>query len=180
MITTVLFFQTYFQLLIPEFDLQWPSLFNPFVPNAPEKRCIGNKWVKAILIMLLSRFPLTFLLAQKSMCFFKKIQFSRLSESVIFISCSKDIGERATANTYCPVSLSSIVRKIFEKVLNNKLVDCIRKFDFLSDFQYQHAGPLYKLAEFQFRFSTLYLDFTVIASCGSGWVLGLFKDLLFF
>ena len=48
----------------------------------------------------------------------------------------RDIGERATAKTYCPVSLSSIVRKIFEKLLNNKLVDCIRTFDFLSDFKY--------------------------------------------
>lgn len=46
----------------------------------------------------------------------------------------RNIGERAIAKTYSSVSLSSIVRKILEKLLNDRFVDSIRKFGFLYDF----------------------------------------------
>ena len=40
--------------------------------------------------------------------------------------------------TNCPVSLFSVVIKIFEKVVNNRIVDQIEKFGLFSDFQ---CGP---------------------------------------
>ena len=46
----------------------------------------------------------------------------------------RNIGERAIGKTYSSVSLSSIVRKILEKLLNDRFVDSIRKFGFLYDF----------------------------------------------
>ena len=68
--------------------------------------------------------------------FFKRFSFLDSRKVSFLLPVVKNINERAMAETYFPVSLSSIVRKIFEKLLNNRLVDCIRKFDFLSDFQY--------------------------------------------
>ena len=48
----------------------------------------------------------------------------------------KNVGERSTAKNYCPVSLLSVVSKVFEKLINNRIVDHLEKCDLFSDFQY--------------------------------------------
>ena len=35
----------------------------------------------------------------------------------------KNVGERSTAKNYCPVSLLSVLSKVFEKLVNNRIVD---------------------------------------------------------
>ena len=42
----------------------------------------------------------------------------------------KDVGERSTAKRYCPVSLLSMVRKVFEKLLNNRIADHVEECGF--------------------------------------------------
>ena len=51
-------------------------------------------------------------------------------------SAFKDVGERSTAKNCCPVSLLSVVSKVFEKLVNNRIVDHQEKCDLFSDFQY--------------------------------------------
>ena len=48
----------------------------------------------------------------------------------------KNIGERSTAKDYHPVSLLSVVSKVFEKLVNNRVVDHLEKCGLFSDFQY--------------------------------------------
>ena len=48
----------------------------------------------------------------------------------------KNIGERSTAKNYRPVSLLSVVSKVFEKLVNNRIVDHLEKCGLFSDFQY--------------------------------------------
>ena len=48
----------------------------------------------------------------------------------------KNVGERSTAKNYCPVSLFSVVRKVFEKLISNRIVDNLEKCGLFSDFQY--------------------------------------------
>ena len=48
----------------------------------------------------------------------------------------KIVGERSTAKNYCPVSLLSVVSKVFEKLVNNRIVDDLEKCGLFSDFQY--------------------------------------------
>ena len=48
----------------------------------------------------------------------------------------KNVGERSTAKNYCPVSLFSVVRKVFEKLVNNKVIDHLEKSGLFSDFQF--------------------------------------------
>ena len=48
----------------------------------------------------------------------------------------KNVGERSTAKNYSPVSLLFVVRKVFEKLVNNRIVDYLEKCGLLSDFQY--------------------------------------------
>ena len=48
----------------------------------------------------------------------------------------ENVGERSTAKNYHPVSLLSMVSKVFEEPVNNKFVDHLKKCSIFSDFQY--------------------------------------------
>ena len=48
----------------------------------------------------------------------------------------KNVGERSTAKNYRPVSLLSVVSKVFEKLVNNRIVDHLEKSGLFSNFQY--------------------------------------------
>ena len=48
----------------------------------------------------------------------------------------KNVGERSTAKNCHPVSLLSVVCKVFSKLVNNRLVDQLKICDLFSDFQY--------------------------------------------
>ena len=39
----------------------------------------------------------------------------------------KNVDERSTAKNYCPVSLLAAVSKVFEKLVNNRIVDHLEK-----------------------------------------------------
>ena len=45
----------------------------------------------------------------------------------LVVSVFKNVGERSTAKNYRPVSLLSVVSKVFEKFLNNRIVDHLEK-----------------------------------------------------
>ena len=49
----------------------------------------------------------------------------------------KNVGERSAAKNYRPVSLLSVVSKVFEKLVNNRVVDYLEKCGLFSDFQYR-------------------------------------------
>ena len=48
----------------------------------------------------------------------------------------KNVGERSTTKNYRPVSLLSVVSKVFEKLVNNRIVYHLGKCGLFSDFQY--------------------------------------------
>ena len=48
----------------------------------------------------------------------------------------KNVGERSTAKNCRPVSLLSVVRKVFEKLVNNRIIDHLEKCGLFSNFQY--------------------------------------------
>ena len=58
---------------------------------------------------------------------FEGILFSRLLEVSLVIPAFKNVGERSTTKNYRPVSLLSVVSKVFEKLVNNRLVDHLEK-----------------------------------------------------
>ena len=39
----------------------------------------------------------------------------------------KNVGERSTAKSYCPVSLLSVVSKVVEKLVSNRIADYLEK-----------------------------------------------------
>ena len=48
----------------------------------------------------------------------------------------KNVGERSTAKNYRPVSLLSVVSNVFEKLVNNRIVDHLEKCGLFSNFLY--------------------------------------------
>ena len=60
------------------------------------------------------------------------VSFPRLLEGFIRGPLFKNL----TAKNYHPVCLLSVVSKVFEKVINNRIVDHLEKCSFFSDFQY--------------------------------------------
>ena len=48
----------------------------------------------------------------------------------------KNVVERSAAQNYRPVSLLSVVSKVFKKLVNNRIVDHLEKSGLFSDFQY--------------------------------------------
>ena len=54
----------------------------------------------------------------------------------LMVPVFKNVGERSTAKNYHPVSLLSVVSKVFEKLVNNRIVDHLEKCGLFSDFQY--------------------------------------------
>ena len=52
----------------------------------------------------------------------------------LLVSVFKNVGERSTVKNYCPFSLLSVVGKVLEKLVNNRIVDPLEKCDLFSDF----------------------------------------------
>ena len=52
------------------------------------------------------------------------------------VTVFKNVRERSTAKNYRPVSLLFVVSKVFEKTVNNRIVDHLEKSTLFSDFQY--------------------------------------------
>ena len=47
----------------------------------------------------------------------------------LVVSVFKNVGERSTAKNYRPVGLLSVFSKVFEKLVNNRIVDHLEKCD---------------------------------------------------
>ena len=80
----------------------------------------------------------------KAKVFAENVSANRLKESC-FPDCSKvssvvpvfkNVGDRSTAKNYHPVSLLSVVSKVFEKLVSNNIVDHLEKCGLFSNFQY--------------------------------------------
>ena len=52
------------------------------------------------------------------------------------VAVFKNVGERSNAKNYHPAGLLSVVSKVFEKLVNNRIVDHLEKCGHFSDFQY--------------------------------------------
>ena len=71
-----------------------------------------------------------------------KVSCSDYIPVVVLKNCEPELSyklaerERSTAKNYRPVSLFPAVSKVFEKLVNDRIVDDLEKSDLFSDFQY--------------------------------------------
>ena len=57
----------------------------------------------------------------------KGVVFSKLVEDLIGGPVFKNVGERSVARNNCLVSLLSVVSEVFQKLVNNRIVDDLEK-----------------------------------------------------
>ena len=79
---------------------------------------------------------LSYILAELINMFLKESCFQDCPKVSLVVPVFTNVGERWTAKNYCPVSLLSVVSKVFEKLVNNWIVDHLEKCDLFSDFEY--------------------------------------------
>ena len=65
----------------------------------------------------------------------KKSRFPDCWKVLSVVCIFKNVGGRSTAKNYHPVSLLSVVSKVFEELVYNAIVDHLQKCAFFSDFQ---------------------------------------------
>ena len=66
----------------------------------------------------------------------KESCFSDCWKVSLVVPVFKNLGERVMAINYHPVSLLSAISKVLEKLINNRIVDHLKKCSLLSGFQY--------------------------------------------
>ena len=97
-----------------------------------------------------------------------------------------NVGERSTAKNYHHVSLPSVVSKVFEKLVNIRIVDHLEKFGLFSDFQYgfrssgstADLGRIDRIAKaFNNSGATRAVALDISKAFGRVWYAGLFHKL---
>ena len=78
---------------------------------------------------------LSYVLAERFNKYLKKSCFPDYWKVSSVVPVFKNVRERSTAENYRPVSLLSVVCKVFEKLANNRIVDHLDKYGLFSDFQ---------------------------------------------
>ena len=58
------------------------------------------------------------------------------------VSVFKNVRERCIVKNYHSVSLLFVVSKVFQKLVNNRLVDHLGKYCLFSDFQYDRRSSI--------------------------------------
>ena len=91
-----------------------------------------------IPVVVLNHFGpgLSYILAELFNMCLKESCFPDCWKVSLVVPVFKNVGERSTAKNYHPVSLLSVVSKVFEKLVNNRIVDHLEKCGLFSDFQY--------------------------------------------
>ena len=111
-----------------------PQMVTKVVMNLDLSKASGPDCIPVVLLKNCEP-ELSYILAElfiKESCF--PACFSSKASSVVPVF--KNVGERSTAKNYSPVTLLSVVSKIFEKLINNRIVDQLEKCGLFSDFQY--------------------------------------------
>ena len=79
---------------------------------------------------------LSYILAELFNMSLKESYFPDCWNVSLVVPVFKNVEERSTAKNYHPVSLLSVVSKVFEKLVNNRIVDHLENCGLFSDFQY--------------------------------------------
>ena len=89
-----------------------------------------------VVVLKKSEPELLYILAELFNMCLKDACFPDCEKVSLVVSVFKNVGERSTAKNDCPVSLLSVVSKVFEKLVNDRIVDHLKKCGLFSDFQY--------------------------------------------
>ena len=79
---------------------------------------------------------LSYILAELFNMCLKECCFPDCGKVLLVVPAFKNVGEKSTAKNYHPGSLLTVVNKVFEKLVNNRIVVDLEKSGYFSNFQY--------------------------------------------
>ena len=112
-----------------------PKMVKKVIMNLDSSKASGPEYIP--LVVLKNCEPeLSYILAKHFNNCPKESCFPDCWKVSSVVPVFKNVGERSTAKNYWPVSLLSVVSKVFQKLVNNRIVDHLEKCGIFSDFQY--------------------------------------------
>ena len=111
-----------------------PKTVKKVITNLDSSKASGPDCIPVVVVVLKNCEPeLSYILAKLFTKCLKESCFPDCWKVSSVVPVFKNVGERSTAKNCHPVSLLSLVSKVFEKVVNNRIVDHLEKCG-LSDF----------------------------------------------
>ena len=110
-----------------------PKMVRKVVMNLDLSKASGPDCIPVVVLKNCEP-ELSYILAELFKCL-KESCFPDCWKVSSVVPVFKNVGERSTAKNYHPVSLLSVVSKVFEKLVNNRIVDHL-ECGLFSDFQY--------------------------------------------
>ena len=110
------------------------------ITNLDSSKAFGAACVPVVILKNYEP-ELSYILAELFNMCLKESSFQDFWKVLSVVPVFENVGERSTAKSYRPVSLLSVVSKVFEKPVNNRIVDHIEKWGLFSDFQYGFRSP---------------------------------------
>ena len=112
-----------------------PTMVKKVITNPDSSKMSGPDCIPVAVVKNCEP-ELSYILAKLFNMCLKESCFPDCWKISLVVPVFKDVGERSTAKNYCPVSLLSLVSKVFEKLVNNRTVEHLEKCGLFSDFQY--------------------------------------------
>ena len=112
-----------------------PKMVKKVITNRDLSKASGPDCIPVVVIKNCGP-ELSYILAELFNMCLKESCFPDCWKVSSLVPVFKNAGETSTAKKYRPVSLLSVVSKVFEKLVNDKIVDHLKNCDLFSDLQY--------------------------------------------
>ena len=112
-----------------------PKMVKKVITNLDSSKASGLDCIPVVVLKNCEP-ELSYIIAKRFNKCLKESCFPDFWKVSSVVPVFKNVGERSTAKNYRPVSLLSVVSKVFEKLVNNRMVDHQEKCGLFSDFQY--------------------------------------------
>ena len=99
-----------------------PKMVRKVVMNLDLSKAFGPDCIP-VVVLKNCELELSYILAELFNMCLKESSFRDCWKVSFVVPAFKNVGERSTAKSYGPVSLLSVVSKVFEKLVNNRIVD---------------------------------------------------------
>ena len=112
-----------------------PKMVKKVITNFDLSKAFGPTCIPVVVLKNCES-ELSYILAQLLNKCLKESCFPDCWKVSSVVPVFKYVGEKSTAKNYHPVSLLSVVSKVFENIVNNRAVDHLEKCGIFSHFQY--------------------------------------------
>ena len=110
-----------------------PKIVKKVITNLDSSKASGPDCIPVVVLKNCEP-KLSYILAELFNMCLKETCFPDCWKVSSVVPVFKKVGQKSTAKNYRPVSLLSVVSKVFEKLVNNRIVDHLENCGLFSDF----------------------------------------------